>query len=228
MGDWIAFWDSDHSIYVNARHRDAHARMLAADIGAYIQSPTATLLDYGCGEALYAERIGVGRLILTEAAPRLRAALRERFANDPRVEVRSPADLEALPAGSVDLAVVNSVTQYLTSTELDGLLGSLRRLVGPNGLVLIGDVLPPGVPGVTDALALLRFSRAHGFLGAAIRGLVRTMLSDYMRLRSRLGLSRYAETEMIQKLRGAEFSAVRAASNIGHNQARMTFVARQR
>ena len=110
----------------------------------------------------------------------------------------------------MDLAVVNSVTQYLTSPELDGLLGSLRRLVGPNGLVLIGDVLPPGVPGVTDALALLRFSRAHGFLGAAIRGLVRTMLSDYMRLRSRLGLSRYAETEMIQKLRGAEFSAVRA------------------
>ncbi|MEA2923566.1 MAG: hypothetical protein QOD25_688, partial [Alphaproteobacteria bacterium] len=24
MGDWIAFWDSEHSIYVNARHRDVH------------------------------------------------------------------------------------------------------------------------------------------------------------------------------------------------------------
>jgi hypothetical protein len=52
------------------------------------------------------------------------------------------------------------------------------------------------------------------------------VLSDYMRLRSRLGLSRYGEGEMIGKLGAAGFSAVRAAANIGHNQARMTFVAR--
>ena len=29
MGDWIAFWDSEHSIYVNARHRDVHYRTIA-------------------------------------------------------------------------------------------------------------------------------------------------------------------------------------------------------
>ena len=45
----------------------------------------------------------------------------------------------------------------------------------------------------TDAFALLNFAAAGGFLGAAIVGLVRTMLSDYRRLRSSVGLTRYAE-----------------------------------
>jgi len=50
-------------------------------------------------------------------------------------------------------------------------------------------------------------------------------VSDYWRLRSRLGLSRYSEAEMIERLAAAGFSARRAATNIGHNQARMTFLA---
>ena len=29
MNDWIAFYNSDHSIYVNARHRDVHFRRIA-------------------------------------------------------------------------------------------------------------------------------------------------------------------------------------------------------
>ena len=55
MGDWIAFWDSDHRIYVSACHRDAHFRTLAEDLARYVPSPGATILDYGCGEALYAD-----------------------------------------------------------------------------------------------------------------------------------------------------------------------------
>jgi hypothetical protein len=54
MGDWIAFWDSEHSIYVNARHRDVHYRRIAQDICAYVPAGAA-VLDYGCGEALHAD-----------------------------------------------------------------------------------------------------------------------------------------------------------------------------
>jgi hypothetical protein len=46
-------------------------------------------------------------------------------------------------------------------------------------------------------------------------------------LRSRIGLQRYGEAEMIAKLAGAGFSASRARRNIGHNPWRMTFVARR-
>ena len=86
--------------------------------------------------------------------------------------------------------------------------------------------MPPDVPAWIDALALLRFARANGFLAAAIAGLARTVLSDYWRLRSRIGLTRYDEDAMVAKLAAAGLSATRVDVNIGHNRARMTFLAR--
>jgi hypothetical protein len=96
-----------------------------------------------------------------------------------------------------------------------------------NGILILGDIVPPDVSAWTDAVALIRFGAANGFLGAALVGLVRTLVSDYWRLRFDLGLSRYGEAAMLAKLAGAGFAARRAASNIGHNQARMTFIARR-
>src|SRR6266700_5293710 len=98
MGDWIAFWDSEHSIYVNARHRDVHYRTIAQDIGAHVASGAA-VLDYGCGEALHADLVAVPAraLILCEAAPKVRAALAERFAGHAKIEVRSPEQVASLP-----------------------------------------------------------------------------------------------------------------------------------
>jgi len=75
-------------------------------------------------------------------------------------------------------------------------------------------------------LALLRFAEKHGFLKDALIGLISTALSDYRQLRTRIGLQRYGEEEMIAKLARAGFSASRARLNIGHNSWRMTFVAR--
>ena len=94
------------------------------------------------------------------------------------------------------------------------------------GILIVGDVIPPHVSALEDAAALLRFAAANGFLGAALLGLLRTLLSDYWRLRSQVGLTRYAEAAMIGKLAASGFSARRAAANIGHNAARMTFIAR--
>ena len=63
---------------------------------------------------------------------------------------------------------------------------------------------------------------------AAQWGLFRTRLSDYWRLRSRVGVTRYAEAAMIEKLGTAGFAADLAPANIGHNQARRTYYARPR
>lgn len=228
MGDWIAFWDSDHTLYVSAGHRDVHFRTIAEDIAAYVPTAAATVLDYGCGEALYADRIAAKarRLILVEAAPTVRAKLSARFAQDDRIDVKGPEELAGVADHSIDVAIVNSVAQYLTGPELDELMARLHRLLGPAGLLLIGDVIPPHTSAIGDALALLRFAARHGFVLAAAGGLLVTIVSDYWRLRSRLGLSRYSEAEMMQRLATAGFAATRAASNIGHNQARMTFLAR--
>ena len=84
--DWISFWDSKHSIYVNARHLDAHYRRIADDLLPYVPAGGA-VLDYGCGEALSptASPPTAGRLILCEAAPGVRATLAARFAGNDKI-----------------------------------------------------------------------------------------------------------------------------------------------
>ena len=71
MSDWVKFYDFKHSvIYVNARHRDVHYRTIAEDIRAYVPSPAAHVLDYGCGEATSADLVAsaCAKLVLVEAA----------------------------------------------------------------------------------------------------------------------------------------------------------------
>jgi SAM-dependent methyltransferase len=228
MANWVTFWDSQHSIYVNARHRDVHYRRIANDVRRYVPKPDAVVLDYGCGEALHADCIAdaAGRLILSEAAPNVRATVAARFATASNIEVRTPEDVAALPDHSVDFIILHSVAQYLTPQELDATLVLFRRIVTPGGLVLLGDVIPPKVSAVTDAGALLGFGAANGFFWAAVVGLVRTVLSEYWTLRGALGLQRYSEQQIIDRLAAAGFSAERVPLNIGHNPARMTVIGR--
>ncbi len=228
MDDWIDFYDSAHTIYVNARHRDLHFRRIADDIARYVPSSSAVVLDYGCGEALHADRVAAaaGRLILVEPAPGVRARLASRFRDHGKIEVRSPDELSSLPDRSIDLLVMHSVAQYLTPQELERTLALFRRLAKRDGLFVLGDVMPPKVTALTDALALLRFGAGNGFFCAAAIGLVRTIFSSYWRLRSTIGLARYDAQAIVAKLAAAGFTVRPAAQNIGHNQARMTFVAK--
>jgi len=227
MGDWIAFWDSEHPIYVNARHCDVHYRTIAQDVRAHLPAG-ATVLDYGCGEALHADVIAASAaaLILCEAAPKVRAALARRFADHANISVCAPEDIAAMPARSLDAVVLHSVAQYLAPETLDALLATFRRLLRESGVLIVGDVVPPHVSVFTDAAALLRFGVANGFLVATLVGFARTLFSNYWRLRSQFGLTRYDEAALAAKLAGSGFSARRASANIGHNPWRMTFIAR--
>ena len=227
---WLAFWNGSHPIYVNARHKDVHYRLIAKAIAALVPRPDARVLDYGCGEALHADTVAAaaGEVLLCEAAPRVNAGITARFANNPKIRAITPNEVERQPDHSLDLVVLHSVAQYLIPEEADRLFVLFHRLLKPDGLLVVSDVLSPHVGAATDAAALLRFGAADGFFVAAVGGLVRTVLSDYWRLRSRLGLTRYGEAAMLEKLAAAGFSAQRAAKNIGHNQARTAYYARPR
>jgi ubiquinone/menaquinone biosynthesis C-methylase UbiE len=228
MDDWIDYYDSTHTIYVSKLHRDRHFELIARDIIGYITTKDAVVLDYACGEAMSAGQVAeaCGLLYLAEPAPGVRGRLIARFAPNTRIKVRSLDELRHLGEKSLDLAVMNSVTQYMTADELDAAFALMRRLLKPSGRLVVGDVLLPEVGMVRDVIALLRFAIAHGFLIDALFGLARTALSDYRQMRSRVGLQRYSEADMIAKLKAAGFTATRAHSNIGHNPWRMTVVAR--
>ncbi len=185
------------------------------------------MLDYACGEALSAAKVAdaCAKLYLAEPAPGVRGRLIARFAPNTKIRVRSLDDIRKMD-DAVDLVIMNSVAQYMTPEELDSAFAVVRRLLKPSGRLVLGDILRPDVGMARDVLALVKFARTHGFLKDAVYGLASTALSDYRQLRTRVGLQRYGENEMIEKLARAGFSAARAQQNIGHNPWRMTFVAR--
>jgi SAM-dependent methyltransferase len=233
---WLEFWDGSHTTFVNSRHKDVHYRLIAKEIAQLVSSPQARVLDYGCGEALHAHAVAAvsAELILCEAAPRARAELAARFGGaggagkNLKIRVLGPEDVERLPEHSIELIVLHSVTQYLTSNETEALFSLFHRLLQPNGRLIVGDVIPRQGHAWSDVLALLRFAAANGFLTAALGGLVHLFFSDYRRLRGRLGLTRYEEGEIFQMLSTAGFAPQRADRNIGHDQARLAFIASPR
>lgn len=225
MKSWVDYWNSDHSIYVSERHKQAHAAAIARDILRQVDRPDAVVLDHGCGEALYAETVaaGCGRLILCEAAPAVRERLAARVAYNPAIAAIDAGLVAGLEDASLDLVVANSLVQYLARQDLCGLIDVWRRKLKPDGSLVIADVVPPGVSPAADALALLRFGSQAGFLAAALRGLGRTAVSDYRRVRATLGFATYSEAEFLSLLRESRFEGRRIHPNFGHNQARMAF-----
>jgi SAM-dependent methyltransferase len=226
--NWRDYWNQDTPIYVSDRHKVLHYWLIANDIAGLIPSPDAVVLDHGCGEALSANRVAArcAKLYLCDGAPVVRQRLQERFRNDLRIAVVAPEEIDGLPDASLDLVVANSLLQYLSLDELRGLLRTWRAKLKPNGRLVLADVIPPDISPLTDARALLAFAWKGGFVARALAGLVRTALSDYRKIRGELGLSQYEESEMIELLADMGYAAERRRPNLGHNQARMTFVAR--
>ena len=224
---WREFWNHEHSIYVNARHRALHYEKIAKDIASLVPAPGAHVLDYGCGEALAADQLAqsCGGLALFDTAPSVREKLRQRFAANKNITILDEEALAKTPPATFDMIICNSVLQYLSRTETEGLMDLWHDRLKPGARLVIADVIPPDVHAATDIKALLAFAREGGFLFAALRGLVATFFSNYRTLRQKIGLSTYREQEMLQLLAKHGFKAARASRNIGHNQARMTFIA---
>lgn len=251
---WLDYWNGETSIYVSPRHKQAHYAAIARDLVRLIATTSAgtgteaepgmgigsrsapataagaglRVLDFGCGEALSAPEVAraCGHLYLCDGAPSVRDGIARRTGAIANITVLSPDDMAALPTGSLDLVVANSVLQYLDRATLDGLLATWKRLLSARGRLVLADVIPPDVSPITDATALLRLAAANGFLGAALVGLVRTFFSDYRKKRAELGLSQYREDEMLALLEAAGYRAIRLHPNMGHNQSRMAFEAR--
>ena len=83
LSDWRSFWDGEHSIYVNARHKDVHYREIADQIAAFVPSPSARVLDYGSGDAIHADKVAAvaAQVMLCDAAPSVRAAMASANSN---------------------------------------------------------------------------------------------------------------------------------------------------
>ncbi len=224
---WREYWNQDTPIYVNARHKAVHYELIARQLVDALPQGRPAVLDFGCGEALSADIVAkqCQVLHLCDGAELVRTRLKQKFGLLGNVVVMSPEQLGEIPDGSLDLIVVNSVLQYLSRADLDSLLATWRRLLKPGGQLLIADVIPPDVGPLTDVMALLKLAAANGFFVASFVGLARTFFSDYRKTRAALGLAHYSEADILAILSAAGFDARRRQANLGHNPARMAFIA---
>lgn len=226
--NWRDYWNQDTPIYSGERHKLLHYKLVANDIIGLIPSPEAVVLDYGSGEALFADKVAAkcAKLYLSDAAALVRDRLNERFKDNDRIVVLAPEGVAAIDDASVDLIVVNSLLQYLSLDELRGLLKLWKSKLKSGGRLVVADVIPPDLGPAADAKALVTFAWQGGFLRSAVLGLARTAFSDYRKIREDIGLAQYSEDEMIDILNEAGFTPERAERNLGHNPARMTFIGR--
>ncbi len=226
--NWRDFWNRENPIYVNERHRILHYDRIARGIVDLIEAPGWSVLDHGSGDALSSDLVArrCALLHLLDAAPNVQAKQRIRFENNQRIIVLTNESLDAIPDGSLDMVVANSLLQYLSHAEFETLLDFWRSKLKPEGKLVLADILPPGANPTRDVRALLHFAWQGGFFFAACAGLVATYFSDYRQLRANIGLTAYAESDLRVLLAAHGFDATRAPENLGHNQSRMMMVAR--
>jgi SAM-dependent methyltransferase len=228
---WQAFWGGSHRIFVNERHLAAHYRRLGADVATLLADrPGATLLDYGCGDALGAPPLAAAGfdVLLYDPVPAVHARIAQRFAGAARIRVLDDRDWRERPSHSIDAILVHSVLQYLPAAALDELLPPLHRVLRPDGVLYLSDVIPPDIGVLPDIAALLRAGAGNGFLLAALAGLVATFFSDYRKLRRELGLTTWSEAALMDKLQQFRFSAMRLEKNVGFSPHRMLIRAKPR
>ena len=98
MSDWRSFWDSEHSIYVNALHKDVHYREMAEGIAGYVPGRRRACSTTAAARRLHAERWRPSRRVfLSDAAPTRARQMTQRFAAIRRIKVLSPEEVERLP-----------------------------------------------------------------------------------------------------------------------------------
>jgi SAM-dependent methyltransferase len=229
MNSWLSYWDAPNKSYVSERHKRAHYDVLFSGIRSYLPGPDSLVLDWGCGDALAAERIAElsGTILLYDAADSARDRLRGRFGSHPRIRILDQSGLDELAGDTINLVMVNSVIQYLSSEEFDDALALFHRLIKPGGAFLLGDVISPGTGNSRHVTTFLRFARSHGFLLSAVGGLARTFISPYRRLQREVGLAAHAPAHMLETLEQHGFIAEKLPRNVAVSDHRSSYLARK-
>jgi SAM-dependent methyltransferase len=230
MDSWLSYWDAPNKSYVSERHKQAHYDVVFAGVRPHLPAgPDGIVLDWGCGDALAAERMAklCGTVLLYDAALSTRERLRERCGGHPHIRILDDTALDDLPESSIDLVVVNSVIQYLSAEQFDETLALFHRLLRPGGAFLLGDIIGPGTGNSTHVTTFLRFAWRKGFLLAAIAGLAQTFASPYRTLQQRVGLASYTSPQILQLLTKHAFIAERLPLNIAVSAHRSAYLARK-
>jgi SAM-dependent methyltransferase len=229
MDSWLSYWNTPNKIYVSERHKRVHYDLVFAGVAPHLPNRRGVVLDWGCGDALAADRIAerCSMVFLYDAAESARARLRRCYDDHSRIRILEKSGLDELADGSVDLIIVNSVIQYLSDEQLNEALVLFNRLVKSNGAFLLGDVINPGTGNSRHLTTFLRFAWQYGFFLSAIGGLAQTFISPYRNLQREVGFATFTPEQILVKLAVHGFAAKKLARNIGTSKNRSSYLARR-
>jgi 2-polyprenyl-3-methyl-5-hydroxy-6-metoxy-1,4-benzoquinol methylase len=224
--DWRSYWEQieDRQEVFRAEARDHIARLrrlVAVDRG------TRTL-DFGCGFGFAAEQLAphVASIALWDGAANVRRRARARIAWLPNVELAdlsNPDDAEAAPA--YDLITVHSVVQYMSEAELCEWLTRWKRMLRPNGRLVLSDLIQPGASALRELLDYLAFSARAGFLGDALVGGMREF-ANYFGARTSRPLLQVDATRLEDWAARAGLEVTWLPENLSHRRFRRTAILR--
>ncbi|WP_297295562.1 methyltransferase domain-containing protein [uncultured Methylovirgula sp.] len=223
--NWRNLWRGDRASRAGERFPAVYYEDIAKAIAAQIPAPAAVMLDYGCGSAPAAALVAehCATLYLYEPAPKMQAALRQRYAGNSKIKVLNDAQVKALPDMSLDMVLFNALFQYLTLAQCTEAVDFAAVKLRLGGRLVVADVIPPHADPLSDSWALVEYAYRGGFLLAALRG----ALSRRRPLRRRAPLTTFTIPDMQRLLATHGFETRRADRNIGHNQMHMTFLAKR-
>jgi len=188
----------------------------------------ARLLDWGCGPAHASTCLAEHGLevFLYDRSQPFAAAARERFADESAIHVLDSDSLADLEEHSLDAIVVCSVLQYLDDDELHDLLSLCARLLAPNGVLAMVDILPLDLDLADDLRDVVEADLSGIPLADATAHLTALGLSMLRRLRHRLRLRRFSGEELISLLGGVGLDASLSRHNFKPSRGRQTWLAR--
>jgi ubiquinone/menaquinone biosynthesis C-methylase UbiE len=188
----------------------------------------ARLLDWGCGPAHASTCLAEHGLevFLYDRSNSFAAAASERFLDESAIHVLDSNSLAELEEHSLDAIVVCSVLQYLDDDELHDLLTLCARLLSPNGVLALVDILPLELDLMDDVRDIIEADLSGIPLADATAHLAALGLSMLRRLRHRLRLRRFSGEELLSLLSDVGLEGSLSRHNFKPARGRQTWLAR--
>jgi len=191
--NWSQYWDTQSDMGDDAWRKNAEL-FLAGSEAFFPLSSQDRVLDIGSGPGFLAEMIRerVRHVHCVDTSPRFVEAGRKRLAGARNVmfTLLGPdyLDYSFLAGEKFTRIGCASVIQYFKSTEeVRSLIAMAQAHALPGALMLIADIPEPR-PFLKDLAGLLRTAWRQRYLLKVLRFTLRSLWSDYSRLRKQVGL----------------------------------------
>ena len=219
MNNWIEYWSHETQFACNLHKRISYDAIFEG-LKPFVLKHYR-VLDFGCGEALFAKRLSYicKDLYLYDAAETLMDNLKSKI-QETNIHIhRDYVDLE-----EIDLILISSVSQYISKESFTELLKSLKPCLSKNGKIIISDVVPIKNSLVIEIYDLLRISSKNGFFFNALLKLASSFFGKYSKIRSSFPLTKY-NPQSLEKIAGSlKYSFELQKTNLGLNSNRYTVI----